>query len=170
MESYLDCVDQEESDIVHIIFSLTCNYCDQSHYQVFNFNVFISQICSVQAWYYNGPLTQHAMYCGPCLPPPHLWSCAFVCACVYSYLQEYTALGTGGGMYHFRDQINSGNPDLFFVLNADVCCDFPLQQMMDFQKASKAEFVILGTEVVGFISKCCVHCVAVWHKTSGYDM
>ncbi|ELT91800.1 hypothetical protein CAPTEDRAFT_169555 [Capitella teleta] len=63
------------------------------------------------------------------------------------YLQEYTALGTGGGMYHFRDQINSGNPNLLFVLNADVCCDFPLQEMIDFQRESSAEFVILGTEV-----------------------
>lgn len=75
------------------------------------------------------------------------------------YLQEYTALGTGGGMYHFRDQINSGNPDLFFVLNADVCCDFPLQEMMDFQQETQAEFVILGTEVVRFSFSRCLSCI-----------
>ncbi|XP_055959341.1 mannose-1-phosphate guanyltransferase alpha-B isoform X1 [Patella vulgata] len=47
------------------------------------------------------------------------------------YLQEYTALGTAGGIYHFRDQILTGNPQSFFVLNSDVCGDFPLQDMLD---------------------------------------
>ncbi|XP_069792170.1 mannose-1-phosphate guanylyltransferase regulatory subunit alpha-A-like [Narcine bancroftii] len=63
------------------------------------------------------------------------------------YLQEYVALGTGGGLYHFRDQILSGKPELFFVMNADVCCDFPLMKMIEFQKAQKQihAFVMLGT-------------------------
>jgi len=65
------------------------------------------------------------------------------------YLQEYSALGTAGGMYHFRDQILTGNPDLFFVMNADVCGDFPLQEMLEFHQAvdSAPHFTILGTEV-----------------------
>lgn len=54
------------------------------------------------------------------------------------YLQEFTSLGTAGGMYHFRDQIRSGNPSAFFVLNGDVCADFPLQQLYDFH-VSKGE-------------------------------
>lgn len=48
------------------------------------------------------------------------------------YLQEFTALGTAGGMYHFRDQIRAGNPAAFFVLNGDVCAEFPLQELYDF--------------------------------------
>jgi len=48
------------------------------------------------------------------------------------YLQEYTSLGTAGGLHHFRDQIRSGNPDAFFVLNGDVCADFPLKEMKEF--------------------------------------
>ena len=48
------------------------------------------------------------------------------------YLQEYTSLGTAGGLHHFRDQIRSGNPDAFFVLNGDVCADFSLKQMAEF--------------------------------------
>ena len=48
------------------------------------------------------------------------------------YLQEYTSLGTAGGLHHFRDQIRSGNPDAFFVLNGDVCADFPLEEMSTF--------------------------------------
>ncbi|XP_059583564.1 mannose-1-phosphate guanyltransferase alpha isoform X2 [Alligator mississippiensis] len=63
------------------------------------------------------------------------------------YLQEYAALGTGGGLYHFRDQILSGGPEAFFVLNADVCSEFPLPEMLTFQRqrGGTPAFVILGT-------------------------
>lgn len=47
------------------------------------------------------------------------------------YLQEFTPLGTAGGLYHFRDQIKIGNPKAFFVLNGDVCMNFPLQELLD---------------------------------------
>nr|XP_027221212.1 mannose-1-phosphate guanyltransferase alpha-A-like [Penaeus vannamei] len=64
------------------------------------------------------------------------------------YLQEYQALGTAGGIYHFRDQISSGNPDAFFVLNGDVCGDFPLQEMLDFHTnlTTPSLITIMGTE------------------------
>ncbi len=67
----------------------------------------------------------------------------------HRYLQEYAALGTGGGIYHFRDQIVSGSPEAFFVLNADVCSAFPLGEMLSFQKehGEPNSFVILGTTV-----------------------
>uniref|UniRef100_A0A8C5U772 GDP-mannose pyrophosphorylase A n=1 Tax=Malurus cyaneus samueli TaxID=2593467 RepID=A0A8C5U772_9PASS len=63
------------------------------------------------------------------------------------YLQEYAALGTGGGIYHFRDQILAGGAEAFFVLNADVCSEFPLQEMLEFrqQHGDVHSFVILGT-------------------------
>ena len=44
-----------------------------------------------------------------------------------SYLQEYRELGTAGGLLHFRDQIKAGEPDAFFLLHSNLCCDFPLQ-------------------------------------------
>ena len=71
------------------------------------------------------------------------------CLLFRRYLQEYSALGTAGGMYHFRDQILTGNPDLFFVMNADVCGDFPLQEMLEFHQSvdTAPHFTILGTEV-----------------------
>ncbi|GFG37546.1 hypothetical protein Cfor_09592 [Coptotermes formosanus] len=63
------------------------------------------------------------------------------------YLQEFTALGTAGGLYHFRDQIRSGNPEAFFVLNGDVCADFPLVEMVHFHQGKKASLVtIMATE------------------------
>ncbi|KTF79759.1 hypothetical protein cypCar_00027315 [Cyprinus carpio] len=71
------------------------------------------------------------------------------------YLQEYAALGTGGGIYHFRDQILSGGPEAFFVMNADVCSEFPLPEMLDFQKehGDAYSFVILGTTVLHYVEK-----------------
>jgi len=75
------------------------------------------------------------------------------------YLQEYASLGTAGSIYHFRDQITSGNPEAFFVMNADICAEFPLVDMVHFHKnliASRASAqpadedlgvtTILGTE------------------------
>ncbi|KAK0053654.1 mannose-1-phosphate guanyltransferase alpha-A-like isoform X1 [Biomphalaria pfeifferi] len=64
------------------------------------------------------------------------------------YLQEYTALGTAGGLYHFRDQILTGSPEMFFVMNADVCGDFPLVEMLRFQRerGPEAYGTILSTE------------------------
>ncbi|XP_074027285.1 GDP-mannose pyrophosphorylase A [Leptinotarsa decemlineata] len=68
------------------------------------------------------------------------------------YLQEFTALGTAGGLFHFRDQIRFGNPDAFFVMNADVCADFPLNELYKFHKEqsiknnNKALVTIMGTE------------------------
>lgn len=53
---------------------------------------------------------------------------------IFRYLREFTILGTAGGMYHFRDQIRAGNPAAFFVMNGDVCADFPLKQLYDFHK------------------------------------
>lgn len=59
------------------------------------------------------------------------------------YLQEYTALGTAGGLYHFRDQISSGQPDAFFVINGDVCADFPLEELYCFHKSKEGALVYI---------------------------
>ncbi|EXJ95483.1 mannose-1-phosphate guanylyltransferase [Capronia coronata CBS 617.96] len=63
------------------------------------------------------------------------------------YLREYQALGTAGGLYHFRDAILKGKPDRFFVLNSDVCCSFPLEAMLKLFEEKDADAVILGTRV-----------------------
>ncbi|XP_034946528.1 mannose-1-phosphate guanyltransferase alpha [Chelonus insularis] len=62
------------------------------------------------------------------------------------YLQEFTALGTAGGMYHFRDQIRAGNPEAFFIMNGDVCANFPLQNMLESHRNLSAELTVLTTE------------------------
>lgn len=63
------------------------------------------------------------------------------------YLREYQALGTAGGLYHFRDAILKGKPGRFFVLNADVCSSFPLNDMLRLFDEKDAEAVILGTRL-----------------------
>ncbi|RKP25166.1 nucleotide-diphospho-sugar transferase [Syncephalis pseudoplumigaleata] len=63
------------------------------------------------------------------------------------YLREYQALGTAGGLYHFRDEILRGQPDRFFVLHADVCCSFPLNAMMRSHREHQGLCTILGTKV-----------------------
>lgn len=72
----------------------------------------------------------------------------FVVVVVLRYLQEFTSLGTAGGMYHFRDQIRAGNPRAFFVLNGDVCADFPLQELYSFhtERPASALVTIMSTE------------------------
>lgn len=74
-------------------------------------------------------------------------SCSY-CSCV-RYVREYKALGTGGGLYHFRDLIVQGNPDYFFVLHADVVTDFHLANLLETHKAhgSTALATILGKKV-----------------------
>lgn len=66
---------------------------------------------------------------------------------IIRYLQEFTPLGTGGGLYHFRDQVRAGSPSAFFLLNGDVCADFPLKQLWYFhQEKPEALVTIMGTE------------------------
>lgn len=63
------------------------------------------------------------------------------------YLREYKAMGTAGGLYHFRDVILKGNPKKFYVIHADVCCSFPLKEIDELFEEKNAKAVILGTKV-----------------------
>merc|ERR1719272_481089 len=48
-----------------------------------------------------------------------------------SYLPEGTKpLGTAGGIYKFRGQIQDGGIDCFFVINSDICADFALPDLL----------------------------------------
>ena len=70
------------------------------------------------------------------------------------YLREYQALGTAGGLYHFRDAILKGRPERIFVLNSDVCCSFPLVEMAKLFDDKDAEAVILVTVILGSLEPC----------------
>ena len=69
----------------------------------------------------------------------------------YRYLQEFKPLGTGGGLYHFRDQIQAGNPEAIIVIHSDVFCVPPLSDMLACYREKNStdigKFVVLGTQV-----------------------
>ncbi|XP_042052691.1 mannose-1-phosphate guanyltransferase alpha-B-like [Salvia splendens] len=46
------------------------------------------------------------------------------------YLKEDKPHGSAGGLYNFRDQIMEESPSHIFLLNCDVCCSFPLAEML----------------------------------------
>ncbi|PSR95847.1 Mannose-1-phosphate guanyltransferase [Actinidia chinensis var. chinensis] len=47
------------------------------------------------------------------------------------YLKEDKPHGSAGGLYNFRDLIMEDSPSHVFLLNCDVCCSFPLPEMLD---------------------------------------
>ncbi|XP_075516154.1 uncharacterized protein LOC142550985 [Primulina tabacum] len=50
------------------------------------------------------------------------------------YLREDKPHGSAGGLYNFRDLIMEDNPSHIVLLNCDVCCSFPLPEMLDAHK------------------------------------
>ena len=64
------------------------------------------------------------------------------------YLREFEALGTGGGLYHFRDQIQRGEPDSIIFMHMDVCCTFPLPDLLAFHRQQQ---LLNNGKVVGSI-------------------
>ena len=75
------------------------------------------------------------------------------------YLREFEPLGTGGGLYHFRDQIQRGEPDSIIFMHMDVCCTFPLVDLLSFhrhqQRSNDGQIVgsILSTRVPKEVAK-----------------
>lgn len=47
------------------------------------------------------------------------------------YLKEDKPHGSAGGIYYFRDMIMEDDPSHIFLLNCDVCCNFPLPDMLE---------------------------------------
>ncbi|CAM8910854.1 unnamed protein product [Rhodiola kirilowii] len=47
------------------------------------------------------------------------------------YLKEDKPHGSAGGLYNFRDVIMEDSPSHIFLLNCDVCCSFPLPEMLE---------------------------------------
>jgi len=47
----------------------------------------------------------------------------------------------------FKEQILEGNPDHIFVLHSDICCSFPLKDLLQFHKAHGKSCTIMGVKV-----------------------
>ncbi|KAI7903379.1 putative mannose-1-phosphate protein [Cokeromyces recurvatus] len=63
------------------------------------------------------------------------------------YLREYQALGTAGGIYHFRDEIVRGNPKQFFVMHVDIACTFPLNELISAHMKHRGLCTMLSTKI-----------------------
>ncbi len=63
-----------------------------------------------------------------------------------SFSVETEPLGTAGPLALARDILGKDN-EAFFVLNSDVVCEFPFQQLIDFHNAHGGEGTILVTKV-----------------------
>lgn len=85
------------------------------------------------------------------------------------YLQEFVELGTAGGLYHFRDQIRRSNPEAFFVLNGDVCADFPLRKLYDFHASKKGILISMLSTESDRLQSVNYGCLVVKNKTGEVD-
>ncbi|ANZ77436.1 BA75_05171T0 [Komagataella pastoris] len=68
------------------------------------------------------------------------------------YLKEFKALGTAGGLYHYRKEILKGGPDEFFVVHGDVITGFPFTEIYEFYQNLKAnkknvEAILFGVKI-----------------------
>lgn len=64
------------------------------------------------------------------------------------YLREDKPHGSAGGLYNFRDLLMEDSPVNIFVMNCDVCCSFPLSEML----AAHSKYKGMGTLLVKKVS------------------
>ncbi|CAF1025778.1 unnamed protein product [Adineta ricciae] len=76
--------------------------------------------------------------------------------------QEAEPLGTAGPLALARDHLQGDN-DPFFVLNSDVICEFPFEDMIKFHKNHQAE----GTICVTKVDEPSKYGVVVYEQTTG---
>lgn len=63
------------------------------------------------------------------------------------YVKEDKPHGSAGGLYNFRDLIMEDSPSHIFLLNCDVCCSFPLPEMLEAHKSYGGMGTILVIKV-----------------------
>lgn len=61
--------------------------------------------------------------------------------------EEETPMGTAGPLALARDLLDDGTGEPFFMLNADVICDYPLKEVLAYHKSHGGEATILVTKV-----------------------
>ena len=72
--------------------------------------------------------------------------------------QETEPLGTAGPLALARDILGEGS-DPFFVLNSDIICDFPFEEMVKFHNGHGKEGTLVG--IRGLVAHNAVHVVIV---------
>ncbi|GAA5942632.1 hypothetical protein JCM10213_005927 [Rhodosporidiobolus nylandii] len=64
------------------------------------------------------------------------------------YLREYQALGTAGGLYHYRDIILKGSPQTLYVLHSDIVCGWPLADLAKFHAGHRGVGTVMAVKVL----------------------
>lgn len=64
-----------------------------------------------------------------------------------TYSLETEPLGTAGPLALARDALTADGNDLFFVMNSDIICPFPLADLITFHKKHQKEGTIMVTKV-----------------------
>lgn len=64
------------------------------------------------------------------------------------YLREDKPHGSAGGLYNFKDLLTEDDPTNIFVMNCDVCCSFPLSDML----VAHSKYKGIGTLLVKKVS------------------
>jgi mannose-1-phosphate guanylyltransferase len=62
--------------------------------------------------------------------------------------EEETPMGTAGPLAIARKLLDDGSGEPFFMLNADVICEYPLREALEYHKKHKGEATILVTKVM----------------------
>jgi mannose-1-phosphate guanylyltransferase len=65
-----------------------------------------------------------------------------------TYSLEAEPLGTAGPLALARDSLTADGNELFFVLNSDISCVYPLEALLKFHKAHGKEGTIMVTKVL----------------------
>lgn len=62
-----------------------------------------------------------------------------------SLLTEPEPMGTGGGLFYFKDQIMGKRPDTqILLIHGDIACEYPFRQILEFHTTRKATVTIMG--------------------------
>jgi len=71
-----------------------------------------------------------------------------------TYVQEEAGgYGSAGGVNRFKEILLEGGPKYVFVLNCDVCSDYPLNEMLVFHKKHGGDATILVKKVSAEVAK-----------------
>lgn len=64
-------------------------------------------------------------------------------------LTEPTPMGTGGGIFYFKDKILGSSPSSpILFIHGDIVCEYPFKELLEFQKQNESTISIMGVDPV----------------------
>lgn len=62
-------------------------------------------------------------------------------------------MGTAGGLVYFKEKFEGPNTRHLIVLHSDICCTFPLKEILEFHRGHGQLATMMGTTVPNDIAK-----------------